>query len=232
MSDFRPQIKKNALSNSKIRLVAANNVGKQASMSFKLKKNNPQVQVYTNEPNDQENYGRIDAALDTPTFNAYLEMLRAAATDPDFKKEIISNKNYIFPNGRRSDAPVHVSDLMVGREEDGTIWTAITAKGRPMIKFLFITPDFHAIIGADREPLPRGQASKYVTLGFVNMLSNIMNMLQVTEYEEPVQKQQGGGGDYRNNGASGNRNNGSSSGGNYSNKSSSDSDSFGDDVPF
>ena len=228
MSDFRPQVKKNALSNSKIRLVAANNVGKQATMAFKLKKNNPQVQVYTNEPNDQENYGRIDAALDTPTFNAYLEMLRAAATDPDFKKETISNKNYVFPNGKRSDAPVHVSDLMVGRDEDGTIWTAVTAKGRPMIKFLFITPEFHSIIGADREPLPRGQASKYVTLGFVNMLSNIMNMLQVTEYEEPVQKQQGGGGNYGGGGNS-NRNNGS---GDNSSKKSNDADSFGSDIPW
>lgn len=232
MSDFRPQIKKNALSNSKIRLVAANNVGKQATLAFKLKKNNPQLQVYTNEPNDQENYGRIDAALDTPTFNAYLEMIKQAATDPTFKKEIIQNKNFIFPNGKRSDAPVHVSDLMVGRDEDGTIWTAVTAKGRPMIKFLFITPEFHSILGADREPINRGTASKYVALGFVNMLSNIMNMLQVTEYEEPPPpKNANGGNGYNNNGGGGGYNN-RQNGGNTGGASNTNSGSFDGDIPF
>lgn len=223
MSDFRPQIKKNALSNSKIRLVAANNIGKQATLSFKLKKNNPQVQVYTNEPNDQENYGRIDAALDTPTFNAYLELIKEAATNPDFKKMSIRNKNYIFPNGKRSDAPVHVGDLMVGRDEDGTVWTAVTAKGRPMIKFLFITPEFHTIVGVDGEPTPRGTASKFIALGFVSMLSNIMNMLQVTEYEEPPPRVQGNG-------------NGGSGGNNYSRPNngggSNSSSGMDNDIPF
>lgn len=221
MSDFRPQVKKNALSNSKISLAAPNNVGKKATMIFKLKKNNPQIMVYTNEPNDaNENYGRIDAALDTPVFNAYLEMLREAATNTNFKKEQIHNKNYIFPGGKRSEAPVHVSTLWVGRDEDGTVWTAVSAKGRPMIKFSFISPDFHTFAGADGNPMPRGDASKYITLGFVNMLTQIMNHLQVIEYEEPVIKQQ----------QQNNRN------GNYnsSNNNSSGGDDFGsiNDIPF
>lgn len=178
------QVPKNALSNTKIRLVAKNNVGKLATMSFKLKKNNPQIHVYTNEPNDTDNYGRIDAALDTIVFNAYLEMLETAAKSSSFKKQSIKNRNYIFPNGKRSEQPVVVSELLVGRDEDGVVWTSVIAKGRPAIKFKFIMPEFHQLIDHDGNPTSLGDASKYVTLGFIRALRDIMNHLQVTEYVE------------------------------------------------
>lgn len=232
MSDFRPQVKRNALSNSKIRITATNSIGKAASMQFKLKKNNPQIQVYTNDPNDTENYGRIDAALDSPTFNAYIVLLRRAAQESDFKKVPIQNFGYTFPNGRRSDQTQLLSTLMVGRDEDGSVWTAVTAKNRPMIKFYFLPSDYHRIMDSTGEQMARGPLTQIYALAFADLIQSIMNNLQVIEYEEPPQKQNGNGGGGGGGNRGGYNRGGSGNSGGSSGSSGGNSGGFEDDIPF
>lgn len=239
MSQF-PQPKKTALNNSKIRLVAKNDDGKLASLSLRLKKNNPQIQVYTNVASDaNNNYGRIDAALDSVVFNTWLAMIQDAATNPDFKKMPIRNSNYTFAGGKRSETPQVVSELIVGRDEDGTVWTSVTARNRPMIRFEFVLSEWHRMLDETGAPAAKGVVSKLVALGFVNLCRDVMNHLQVTEWEEPQPKQGGnGGGSWGNKGGNGGGNGGSwgnkggNGGGSNSggNGGSSGGDFSGDDI--
>lgn len=235
MSNF-PTPKKNALNNSKIRLVAKNSVGKLASMNLRLKKNNPQIQVYTNVPDDaNNNYGRIDAAMDTVSFNTWLQIIKMAATDPNFKEQTIRNRNFTFANGKRSDAPVVVSELKVGKDEDGTIWTAAMARNRPMIKFELVMGDFHQLLDHEGNPQTKAIACKFTALAFVELVTDIMNHLQVVEFEEIQPKQNGnGGGGWGGGRSGGNGGNGgggnSNGGGNSSSGGSSNSDYGSDDI--
>lgn len=207
----RPQRKKNALDNAKITMRAQNKAGKTASLIFGLINNNPRLTVYTNDPNDTADYGKIVAALDTPMFNALLEMLKEVIDTPGACKFGLRNKNYIYPKGQRSETPVVVSDVLVGRDETGVVWIAVTARNRPLINFQFINPEFHMFIDSDGNPMEKSRASNFTARAYLRLLSQMVNTLQVTDWIEPQPKPQrpggnggSGGGNYGGNGGGGN----------------------------
>jgi hypothetical protein len=198
MSDFqRPERKKIALDNRKLGLIGLIGPGmKPSSLGWGLYSNNPRIIVYTNDPGDTVDYGKIAAHLDTPTFYAFIDAIRLAADDklPD-GKVVFQNKNFIYPKGQRSETPVIQSQLVVGRDEDGAIWISVLAKERPKIKFYFITPEFHTLLNGKGEPLGKGLVSQMYARAYASMLEQMYGHLSVTEYVEPVKKpQQGQGG--------------------------------------
>ena len=233
--DFqRPQRKKNALDNNKITMRAQNKAGKVSSLIFGLINNNPRLTVYTNDPNDTADYGKIVAALDTPMFNALLEMLQEVINTPGTIKLGLRNKNYIYPKGQRSETPVVVSDVLVGRDETGVIWIAVTARNRPMINFQFINPEFHMFIDGDGNAMDKAKASNFTARAYLRLLSQMVNTLQVTDWIEPAPKPQrqggGGGGGYGGGGQGGGG--GSYGGGGGGGRAPAADAASGDDIPW
>lgn len=227
---------KNALDNRKLNLSAPvpNVQGKYASLIWGLYSNNPRITVYTNDPNDNNapGYGKISANLDLPVFYAFLHMLNMAIEAPGEYKNKVENKNYIFPGGKRSDTPVVVSELHVGKDKDGVLWISVTdamKKERPRIKFKFTPGDFHQFQHGDGRPYTEGEASVLFAKGYVNLLNSMMAHLAVVNYVEPPQKDQGGGGQRQGGGGGG-------GGGNWNNRGGGGGSSGGggqdDDLPF
>ena len=250
MSDngnFRKERAKTALDNNKLNLYAPTpgHNGKSARLIWGLYSNNPRITVYTNDPNDQDaskNYGKISANLDAPTFFAVLNMLTKAvdpATPADWRMKI-ENSNFIFPGGKRSEKPVVVSELIVGKDKDGTIWISVVdfKKDRPRIKFVFGKSDFHRYIHGDGTPLTDAETSVLYAQAYIKMLQIMMGNMLVSCYVEPEPKPQqnrggsGGGGGYNRGGGGGsnygggNRSGGGGGGGSYG------GDEVEPDIPF
>ena len=183
-SGFR---KKTALEHRKLNLFAPtpSYPDKLATLIWGVFASNPRLTVYTGDPSDNsENngYGRISANLDTPTFYAFIELLQRIAKSPVEIKRKIKNKNFVWENGKRADVATNVSDLVVGKDFDGSIWISVFAEGRPEVKFYMGPSDYHHLCNADNTPISKGEASELYALGYCNLLSNMVSGVLIDEY--------------------------------------------------
>lgn len=205
-----PPRKKIALDNRKLVLSAPcpTAQGKFSTLSWGLVNNNPRLVVYTNDPADateRNDNGRISANLDAPNFFAFLEMLREVLAAPGPLRLKMENKNYIFPGGKRSEKPVVVSELLVGKGDDGVVWICVAAydKERPKIKFQLLPVEFHQLYHQTGEKFSPGEASKLYATGYIRMLEGMMVNLLCTEWVEPPPREPRGGGNNRGGGRGG-----------------------------
>lgn len=204
MSDFKPvPRKKIGLDNQKLSMSAPNSKGKRAGLLWQLINNNPRIVVYTNDPDDQADYGKITAALDAPTFFAFLNLIDNAIKAEGEYKEKIDNANYTWPGGKRSETPSVVSSLIVGKDADGLIWISVSAPRRPQIKFPFINPEFHNFFHRDGSPYEKAEVSAIMAKSYLDILRGMMAQLLVTEYVEPKPKEDRNGGGNRGGGFGG-----------------------------
>lgn len=220
---------KNALDNRKITMSVPcpSAKGKYSALMWNIVNNNPRITVFTNDPADSTDGGKISANMDIVTFYAFIELIKQMCAFDGETKVMIENKNFIFPGGKRSDQPVVVSELWVGKDKEGIVWISVTAKDRPRIKFPFGFADFHVFKKADGTPYTKAEMSVIAAQGYIEILQRFMAQLAVDNYVEPPKKQQtgGGGSNYSNN-----NNSGGNSGGGGGNKSFSDDSD--DDIPF
>lgn len=241
-----PPRKKNALDNNKLALSTPSPVGngKQAKLIWGLVNNNPRITVYTGDEseqgNEKANYGRIVANLDLPTLYTFFEMIEnASSKEPGFKVKL-ENKNFTFFGGKRSDFPVVQTELWCGKDKEGCMWMSVTAKERPMIKFIFGPTDFHHLYNGDGTPMSKAEVSTIFARGYFGLLKKVFSELAVSEFvdlqaeKNAKQGQQGGG--FQRGGGGGNFQRGGQGGGNYNNqppKASYENNSAkADEIPF
>lgn len=195
MSDFRPPPReKNVFDEPKLDLKTPNSKGKMATLKWGIFKNNPRLTVYTNDPDDTTDNGRISANLDAKTFYAFLQLLsRAIKSDVEFKAKI-DNKNHIFAYGKRSEEAVLVSSLWVGRDADGVVWISITAPKHPSIKFAFANSDYHFFYHTGGEQFTKADYSQIYAEAYLTMLTELMGVAMVHHYIAPEPRPEGQGG--------------------------------------
>lgn len=198
MSNFQqtPR-KKNALDNAALRLYAPNATGKNASLQINLRKNQAQFLIWTNDPNDTKDNGKIQVNVSLPYAYTFLEMLREAArTTADYRK-FIEVKSYIFlGQGKRSEQPMVTGRLIVGRT-DGVVWVSVTAHNRPNIQFNLNPGGFNSVRNGDSSEIGLAELTQLYALGWASIIERVLAQLAVVEYEEPAprpQNGQGGGG--------------------------------------
>ena len=191
-----PPRKKIALDNRKLSLFAPcpSAAGKIASLAWRLVSNNPRITVYTNDPADmteKNSNGLIAAALDAPVFFLLMKLIYKIIDSPNGTKEKIENKNYIFPGGKRSDKPVIVSEIIVGKDDDGVVFLSVVAydKTRPRIKFELVPSEFHSLYHQNGQQFTKAEASELYARGYVQCLEGLMTHLLVTEWVEPEKKE-------------------------------------------
>lgn len=195
---------KTILNSPKLSLSAPNPMvkGKYAKLSFDLYNNNPRIVVSTNDPSLQvpeKGYGRITAALDVPVFFSFIELLKQVISNKEPSKFKIEN----FGNQKGGDpkVPVHLTDLWVGRGEDGAIFISAISKmeGFPTIKFVFAPSDsrFHKYFHGNGTEFSKAELSNLHAKAWVTILEEVMGHLVVTNYVEPPPYQGKGG--YNNN---------------------------------
>ncbi len=234
---------KTALDHMKLRMYGEKiNGAKQApSFLFYLTEDgNPRIDVYTGVEGDKDN-GLIRAAMDIRTARALLELGEVVVDNSGPCRYYITNRNYLWPGGKRSDSPVEVSKTVIGKAEDGRIYISVVAKDRPKAIFYMTAPFFHNLVDAENQPVPKDIESRLFARGYFKHVGELLANVATATYKEPAPRGQHGGGggnnnNYNNRGGNGGGGN-NNGGGNYNNNSSSGGNNgsgtdFDKDIPF
>jgi hypothetical protein len=202
MSDFNGQQQqrpKTLINHQALTLYAPNGEGKFANMSFDFNKRNQVViTVRTNIPADaNNNYGRIQAEVPLDLFYTFMEMVECAALETKavrWCKEWWDKK--FIGQGKMTDGPVMHYRLVVGREESGVIYIAVYQDKRPNIKFSFLSSTKTRFRDADGNEMPKDLESKFLALGKIKALRDVVQTMSKELYKHPEPKQQQGGGGF------------------------------------
>lgn len=187
---------KTVLNHRALSMYAPNGDGKFANASFDIKKNDPIITVRTNIAADANNdYGRLQANVPLDKFYMFLEMLRYAATsDQPFRWAYEHKDRKFIGPGKMTDGPVTIYRLVVGREDTGVVFWSLVLEKRPNIKFSFL-PDTKSIFkDGDGNEMPQALASKFMALGRIKAIEDLMSQEVRAQYKHPEPKPQGGAG--------------------------------------
>lgn len=245
MSNF-PQVKKIALDNTKLGLSTPcpTAEGKWSNLRWGLGGgSNPRITVYTGDPNDSNqstNNGRIRAELDTVNVYSVILLIRSALKEEPGWKKNIKCSNFIYPGGKRSEKPVHLTDIWIGKDREGVIYISVVdalKKDRPVIKFPIIgDARWQGFVHGDSTPFTKAEASQLYAEAYALLLQDLYGNLLVTEYKAPEPRDNNGGG--RQGGGGYQRQGGSNGGGGYGGgnngggQARSGGDMSEDDLPF
>lgn len=200
MSEFNaPQQRpKTVLNHRALSMYAPNGEGKFANASIDIKKNDPIITVRTNIAGDANNdYGRLQANVPLDKFYLFLRMLEAAALAPEgtpFRWAYEHRDRKFIGQGKMTDGPVLIYRLVVGKEENGVVYWSIVLDKRPNIKFSFMADTKSAFKDGEGHEMPKGLESKFLTLGKVDAIRDLMSQEVRAQYKHPEPKPQGGGG--------------------------------------
>lgn len=209
MAEFQNQRKKIALDESKLKLSGPQQDGGRGrpTLAVGLHKNQPRLDVYTNDPNDKIDNGRIRAAMDTPTFFGLLELLNLAIEADGKFMRAVQNRGYSFRGGKRSESPETLSTTIVGKEDDGRIYIEVVAERRPRIKFYFLPSNWHHLMDQSGNKLSEAEVTVIYAKAWLKIMQQLIPHLLVTEYVEPEPRDNNGGNRGGNRGGGGNWNN-------------------------
>lgn len=214
--------------------------GKFSTLLLDFYNGNPRLVVRTGDPADQSNdFGRIQAALNPQIFNMLIILVKRAIASPKADKWKIECHNYDRVNGQRAQELSHISDVWVGRDDEGMIFISVLAKNaanRPVIKFNFAPRDarYHPIFHGNSSAFSKSEVSQLVAESFVMAWEHMASMVMVSDYVPPPApdfSKGKGGGSYGNKQYGGGNSYGNKGGGGYSQKPAAD-DNMSDDIPF
>ncbi len=162
-------------------------------------KNAPRIVVYTNDDADKSmKQDQIQGELDLVAYMGFIQAIEDAANPliTDFKQEVIELRNYIWMNGQRSEEPKTKAYLIVGRNENGTVFVSLKHfdPKRAAIKFEFGYTVYVRMVSQEG-PMSPAVASRRVA----KSMARIWGETMLKEWQEktglpiPKQQQQGGG---------------------------------------
>lgn len=193
MSDNQQKPAKTIFASTKLRLTAPcpTAKGKWSNLSFDIWNSNPRIVVTTNDPalaNPENQYGRITAALDAITMMAFIEILKTVAKSEGPTKTKI--ENYGTKRGGDPKIPEHLTDLWVGKDDNGIVFISVLnkAEGWPTIKFTFGPSDgrYHKIFKGDGSEYTKSDVSSVYALAYSELVSGLYTKMFAHDYVHPV----------------------------------------------
>ncbi|MBB5409350.1 hypothetical protein HDG34_003291 [Paraburkholderia sp. HC6.4b] len=166
-----------------------------ASLYVTVFANTPFITVFTNDPDDRDNDGgRISAEISPVEFIGTLIDFERVIAGPDGKE----NKRQLCNverdrNPAQGEKPAVRSAFCYGKDEDGIVWVALSAKGRPNIRFDFGYSRYHFLQHKAGEQYSKAEASQLFALGWIHLVRQFVTDLMRTEYEHPQPQNDGGG---------------------------------------
>lgn len=140
-------------------------------------KNSPRIVVYTNLESDKSmKQDQIQGELDIIQYEAFLDAINDAANPLiDFKQEVIELRNYIWMNGQRSEEPKTKAYLIVGRNDNGTVFVSLKHfdPKRSAIRFEFGFSVYARMVKQDG-PMEPAVASRRVAKAMAKIWSYTM----------------------------------------------------------
>lgn len=203
----RAPLPKTALDEYKLRLVSdapPKGARRPATLAFSVVKNNPRFTLFTNVDTDKDK-GRLQAALDTHTLYAFLQLLRKVADGEPGTKFSIENKNHTYFNGQRSTEPKLMSTIIVGKDDEGCVFMGVVANNITPVKFIFGPTEYHMMVHKDGTPFTRAELSVLYAKGYADLLENLTANVLDSHYVEPEPRENnrrggGGGGNWQSRG--------------------------------
>lgn len=227
------------MDNYRMRLETPNPKGgeRPSSLGLTFVGDNPRFNLNTNVPSDPRE-GYLPVRINIRTLQRLMHLIIATAKGDSPNGNTIKNHHNYDGEGNYHETPVHVSTFVVGKEEDGRIYVALTAQGYTPTKFHFVADPYHVICNRKGEPLPVAEVSPMLALDYAELVISFLPMalhevamakgvaldapVKAQEGDDPSveeqsrdrsqpQRNNGGGGGYNKGGYNNNR------GGNYNN---------------
>lgn len=202
---------KNAMDNVKLRLSTKcptpSGKGKFANLTWQVVNGNPRIVVYTGDPEDKHDYGRITAKTDIIIFSMIIEAIRKMSQAPKGEKLIINCQDYTWFGGKKSEQPEITAQIYVGKDQEGFTYLSVidpVRKERPKVKFQFKPPSFSEILDKNGNPLEAEELSRLVANAYADALAFHANYLSIQTWVEPKPANKSGGG-FNNNNRGGNQ---------------------------
>lgn len=133
---------------------------------------NPRISVFTNVPSDQQTrYGIITAAMDPNTFLGFLTQFERVARGQIEKFKVECRNSPRDKDGKQGEIR-KVSDVFVGRNEQGIIWISVVDadEKRPKIVFEYRISRYHQFFKPDGSAFTEAEASQVVALASISAL--------------------------------------------------------------
>ncbi len=204
-----------ALDEVKLRLTAppVNGAKRRPSLSVRTTKNNVHMTVYSNVEGDKDN-GRSVAQMDSVAFFMFFAALDRVITSDKPMKRVIPNKNFTFNNGERSPEAKLISNTIIEKEEDGSVYIAVLNNVTTPVKFYFIPSDFHTLLTGDGQPVSRAELTQTYARAWREIISKLTVHVLAENFVEPPPRENNGGGNWGNKGGGqgGNKYNGGGGG--------------------
>lgn len=132
---------------------------------------NPRITVRTNHPDDEKNnYGQISAPIDCFTMGAIAGLLRQAVKEQPGWREKITNKS-TWHNGQKFDAPTRINDIIIGKDNEGSIYISVHEDNRPNIRFFFGPSQWHSLVKSDGTPVSKQELSCLYAQSYAEIVS-------------------------------------------------------------
>lgn len=162
-------------------------------------KNSPRIVVYTNDDQDKSmKQDQIQGELDLVAYIAFIDAIRDASNPQiEFKQEVVELRNYIWMNGQRSEEPKTKGYLIVGRNENGTVYVSLKHfdPKRAAIKFEFGYSQYVRMVSQEG-PMSPALASRRVARSMSTIWEKTMLDMWEKHTGLPVPKQQNNGGGF------------------------------------
>ncbi len=140
--------------------------------------NHPRLTLFTNKKeleNKENGWGRIIARLDILVAQSIIESLRSMVDAEPGTRMVIKNINYPINEGKRSETPVHVNDVILGKDKEGLIWISVVEENKPNIKFNIIFSDYHELFHGDGTAFTAKESSELATKAYCNILEKMLS---------------------------------------------------------
>lgn len=192
-----------------------------SSLYYNAHGDNPNITVYTGDPDDAgNNFGRIQAKFGLLDIEVHLEQLAAVTASKDPISMSVICKSMREVNGKLT--MFDATEVEVAKGQDGVVTICardLEKPGRPECIFPFAPTRFH-VYRVNGEPISEAALSVLVARGVLRLMTELLPLIADRTYKHPERKTgggQGGGNNNRGGGGGGGYNNNRNSGGGNSN---------------
>jgi len=146
------------------------NSGARARLTWGLISGNPRITVFTNDPSDTVDNKVIPFNMTFEVLYIVLDQIEKIAKHQGEIRRRFEYSRRVYENGKPTNDIVKVSDLLIGKDNNGMCWISVIAPNRPNIKFEFNIGNQTTIYGENGEPLKADLVSVGTALGTVKGL--------------------------------------------------------------
>ena len=144
---------------------------KRARFQFGIRDGYPRVTVFTGAMGKD---GIIPGPMDMEAFYAYAEKLNEVSRGPNDTKYVFTLKTSVYENDKPTKDKKVVSQLFLGKDEKGVVWTGLQAEGQPKLKFTFGFTDYIELRKGDGSHVTEAEISSIAARAYATMLTQMV----------------------------------------------------------